>query len=73
MSRFKFASVRYCSLLKRNVVFESCYTETGEHSCECLNKSLCGYDSCGCRNRLYTVSRPACIPKATSERAARAE
>lgn len=53
MRGLKYASVRYCSLLERNVVFENYYGEDGERKCECLNKSLCGYETSGCRNRLY--------------------
>ncbi len=57
MSKFKFTSVRYCTLLGRNVVFESCYNDDGQSSCECLNKSLCGFEECGCRNRLSNTWR----------------
>lgn len=56
MPKFKFASVRYCSHLERNVVFENYYNEKGECKCECLNKTLCDFEECGCRNRLYCTS-----------------
>lgn len=52
----EFASVRYCSQLGRNVVFQNCYSESGDCRSDCLNKSLCGYTECGCRNLLLHPS-----------------
>lgn len=59
MRNFKYANLRYCSLLERNVVFESYYDECGEKNCECIYKSLCSYDKYGCRNRLFAPSAAA--------------
>ncbi len=57
MGNFRYASLRYCSVLKRNVVFENYYDSEGKGVCDCIYKSLCNYDKCGCPNSL----RDSCL------------
>lgn len=52
MGEFKYACVKYCTHLGRNIVMVSCFRAEGERNVECLNKAECGYDECGCRNSL---------------------
>lgn len=59
MGNFRYASLRYCSVLKRNVVFENYYDSEGKGVCDCIYKSLCNYDKCGCRNSLFAGFMPA--------------
>lgn len=59
MGNFRYASLRYCSVLKRNVVFENYYDSEGKGVSDCIYKSLCNYDSCGCRNSLFAGFMPA--------------
>lgn len=46
MGEYKYASLRYCSLLGRNVVFENYYGDDAKRSGECLYKSICGCEIC---------------------------
>ncbi len=59
MGNFRYASLRYCSVLKRNVVFENYYDSEGKGVSDCIYKSLCNYDKCGCRNSLFAGFMPA--------------
>ncbi len=61
MGDFRYASLRYCSVLKRNVVFENYYDSDGKGVSDCIYKSLCGYDKCGCRNSLFAGFMPAVL------------
>lgn len=62
MGNFRYASLRYCSVLKRNVVFENYYDSEGKGVSDCIYKSLCNYDKCGCRNSLFAGLMPAVVP-----------
>lgn len=46
MGEYKYASLRYCSLLGRNVVFENYYGDDAKNPGECLYKSICGCEIC---------------------------
>lgn len=46
MGEYKYASLRYCSLLGRNVVFENYYGDDVKRPGECLYKSICGCEIC---------------------------
>lgn len=56
-----YASLRYCSLLKRNVVFENHYDKLGNRESVCIYKSFCNYDECGCRNSLSVKILPSIV------------
>ena len=57
MSELKYASVRYCPQLGRNVIMEGKFTGKGDLHWECLNKEDCDYKLEGCRNRLIPKSK----------------
>ncbi len=63
MGEFKYVCVKYCAHLGHNIVMVSYFKTGGEQSFECLNKSDCGYDECGCRNSLMRLM-PICADSA---------
>lgn len=53
MGKFRYASLKYCTHLGKNVVMQSYYESDGNKVIECLNKFDCGFCEHGCRNALF--------------------
>lgn len=50
VGEYKYASLRYCSLLGRNVVFENYYGDDVKKPGKCLYESICGCEICSYLN-----------------------
>lgn len=50
VGEYKYASLRYCPMLGRNVVFENYYGDDVKRPGECLYKSMCGCEACSYLN-----------------------
>ncbi len=57
MRETKYANVRYCPHLQRNVIIEGRPSSCGGVKFECLNRSECGFSEKGCRNLLWPDCR----------------
>ncbi len=62
MEEFRYASLKYCTHLGKNIVMQSYYKSDGSRVSECLNKSDCGFCEYGCRNALI---KPIVFSEAT--------